>query len=227
MAKTLQKEKAQDLRRSGLSINEIYKKLNVSKVSVSYWCRDIILSDEQIEKISNKTKKARSRGLLLSSENKRGERIKRTIYWRSIGKDDVSKLSRRDIFMTGLGLYWGEGCKKGNEETSFNNTDPNIIKLLIYWLKEFYGVGKEDLILRVSINNIHKARASDIIDYWSNLLKISKKQFTKTSLIKSKVNKIYKNNKTYYGTLRVRARRGTNIIRRILGSIDALGSFNV
>ena len=49
MAKYKEKIKAQELRERGRSIKEITKTLNVSKGSVSVWCRDIKLTKKQIE----------------------------------------------------------------------------------------------------------------------------------------------------------------------------------
>ena len=51
MAKFIQKIKAKNLRKSGKSIKEIAKELNISVGSVSNWCSDIVLSNDQIKKL--------------------------------------------------------------------------------------------------------------------------------------------------------------------------------
>ncbi len=104
----------------------------------------------------------------------------------------------------------------------FTNTDPLMIKFYIEWLYQIYGVKKTDLILRVSVNANHAHRVQKIVRYWSSITGVSSTQFTKTSLIKATSKKIYPNLEEHQGTLRVKVRRGTELRRRVLGSIAAL-----
>lgn len=214
------------LRKDGAGIGEIASKLNVSKSTVSYWCKDIVLTKEQFKKILSNTAFRRNAGSLKGAEQKRKERINRVEYWKRQGLRDVGDITKRDLFVAGLALYWGEGYKKGSMETAITNSDPSIISLYIKWLKEIYCVDKKDLILRVSINESHKNREEIVNKYWAKITGISRSQFTKTSFIKSKSSKIYSNANEHFGTLRVKARRGTNLRYRILGSIEALGHIN-
>lgn len=218
MAKIEEREKAIKLRKAGESIRNITKQLGVSKSSVSYWCRDISLTESQIKKLS----KQQRLGALKAAENKRKKRKKRVKEMKKLGAREVGAINKRDLFMLGLALYWGEGYKRGSQETALTNSDPSIIKLFIRWLEEIYSISRNDLILRVSINEIHKNRESKVIRYWSQITQIPQEQFTKTSYIKTKTKKKYKNKEKHFGTLRVKVRRGTDLRRRILGSIEAL-----
>ncbi|PIP73706.1 MAG: hypothetical protein COW88_01110 [Candidatus Lloydbacteria bacterium CG22_combo_CG10-13_8_21_14_all_47_15] len=220
MVKILEREKAKRLRAEGTSIGEIAKMLLVSKSTVSYWCRNISLTQKQIIKLSNRSKSAGTAALMRASERKRAERIKLTKESTKAGARAVGKLSNRDIFMLGLALYWGEGYKSGNEEFGFTNSDRNIICLYVVWLEKVYRVNKKDLILRISINSLHKNRVSDVIRYWSKILNVPRSQFTKTSLIKTETKKRYTNMNEHFGTLRVKVRRGTSLRRQVLGSIE-------
>jgi hypothetical protein len=112
-------------------------------------------------------------------------------------------------------------------ETAITNSDPSLINLYVKWLEEIYCVDKKDLILRVSINESHKRREETVNKYWAKITGISRSQFTKASFIKSKGLKIYSNANEHFGTLRVKARRGTNLRHRILGSIEALGKIDL
>ncbi len=49
-----EKQKAIELRKQGLSYSEIRKKVDVSKSTLSIWCRDINLSNEQVLLLSKK-----------------------------------------------------------------------------------------------------------------------------------------------------------------------------
>lgn len=134
----------------------------------------------------------------------------------------VGKLSNRDRYIAGLALYWSEGYKHKGEETGFTNSDPKMIVFFIRWVADFYSIGKERLILRVSINKIHRRRIKDVERYWSKVTNVPLTQFTKTSLIKSSLKKKYANHSVHFGTLRVKVRRGTDLRRKILGSIKQI-----
>ncbi len=223
MTKIVIHEKAIELRKNGNSINEIARRLKVSKSTVSHWCKEIPLSQTQLERIARRSQHNATLGLLMAAEKQRAKRIRATEEAQALGRLDVGKLSHRDICMVGLGLYWGEGYKKGTQEMGFTNSDPSMINFYILWLNIGYGIQAKDLILRVSINNQHIDRVRAVEEYWSKLSGIPLSQFTKTSLIKVQ-NKKYFNNTEHFGTLRIKVRRGTQLRRRVLGSIAALGS---
>ena len=54
MAKSKERLAAVILRRKGASIKEIAKILNVSRGSVSVWCKEVKLTEKQIEKLREK-----------------------------------------------------------------------------------------------------------------------------------------------------------------------------
>lgn len=222
MAKIKQKEQVIKLRKQGLSIRDISQRLETPKSTVSYWCRDIKLSKSQIEKLAKSQEHASMKSILKLAEINRNKRIVATKKFTALGISDVCNITNRDLFMVGLALYWGEGYKKGSQELGFTNSDPEIIKIFIKWLQTIYAIKLPDLIMRVSINNIHKNREVAVLKYWSCVTKVPVSQFTKTSFIKTRAKKEYANHNQHYGTLRVKVRRGTNLRRRILGSISAL-----
>jgi hypothetical protein len=126
--------------------------------------------------------------------------------------------------MVGLGLYWGEGYKKGSQEMGFTNSDPDMIRFYIDWLHASYGIRRSNLILRVSINNQHTFRVTEVEEYWSKVCNIPRNQFTKMSLIKVQSKKHILTT-DHYGTLRIKVRKGTQLRRRVLGSITAIASY--
>lgn len=222
MTKIIYKEKVVALRRQGQSIGVIASLFGMSKSTVSSWCKDITLTQKQIERIFNKAKDKSVRALIKYQEVARVERQSKIVELMAEGRKDVGELFSRDLYIIGLGLYWAEGYKKGNDELGFTNMDPFIIKTLIRWLKENYKVENHRFTLRVSINIQHKQRENEIIKYWSNQTKISSNQFTKTSFVKTKTTKQYSNYDSHFGTLRVKVRRATDLRRKIMGSIQAL-----
>ena len=51
MAKSLKKIKALKLRQSGMSIKEIASTIGISRSTASVWCREVVLSKSQKEKL--------------------------------------------------------------------------------------------------------------------------------------------------------------------------------
>lgn len=226
MANIQNRETARKLRQSGKTITEIAKKLKTGKTTVSYWCRDIVLTQTQIEKIKQRSKVNGLRGLAIYTEKLRTSRLLRIAEANKLGFEKVKGIDNRDLFIIGLALYWAEGYKKGNEEFGFTNSDPAMIKIIIHWLKKIYDIKKNQLILRISINKIHEARLLPITKAWAKILGISIEQFTKPSLIQSVVKKIYPNNSDYLGTLRVKVRKSSSLRREIMGSLSAFQKYS-
>lgn len=220
MAKFKEKIKAHQLRRKGKSIKEIAKILSVSKSTVSIWCRNIELTKKQIDKLQERMVDGNYNGGLKGARTQHERRVKQIEQLQKEGLLMVSNFSDRDLLFAGAGLYWGEGTK--NRETRFINSNPEIIKFIIHWLRVIWGVGEERLKFQILINSIHKNRISEVEKYWCNLLAIKKEQFTKTILIKRKNRKVYKNFKQHYGTIVVRVLRGGDLLHNIKGVIAGM-----
>lgn len=225
MAKILEQEKARRLRKEGESIKRIAQKLDLSSSSVSYWCRDIILTSEQVDRLQQRQRGEALKAVLKYGEKKRALRIEKEKTLAETGKNDVGKLNRRELFLVGLALYWGEGYKSGNGELGFTNSNPDMIRFILKWFQDIFGIAKKDFILRVSVNSQHSSRVEVIQKFWSDTTGVPLSQFSKISLIKVSARKIYTNTNQHWGTLRVKVRRGTDLRRRILGSIEAFKSF--
>jgi len=223
MANPLKKNKALLLRQKGLSIGEISVRLSVPKSTVSVWCRDIKLTALQIIRLQRKMAEGSYAGRMKFLETIRAKRKSETIRLRKEGLKEVGSLSNRDLFIGGIAMYCSEGTTSpSNEQVSFSNSDPRMILYMIEWFKKICGVSAGRFTIQVRINKIHSKRAGEIERYWSRLTKIPLNQFTKIILIKAKQKKIYLKPNDYYGTVRIMARQGTALRRKILGWIDGL-----
>jgi transcriptional regulator with XRE-family HTH domain len=221
MAKSKEKNEALSLRKLGYSISDISRKLMISKSTVSIWCRDITLSDKAIARIAKKSKSKSTTALLHYSESVRLRRQINTSESIKSGKQKLGVISDRDIYCIGLGLYWGEGYKRGSQEFGFTNSDANMVLFYLRWLETVFEIKKNDLILRVSINEMHRSRMNEVEQFWSKLTGVPRTQFTKMSLIKMQSKKVYTLTK-HMGTLRIKVRRGTSLRREVLGSLEGI-----
>ncbi|OHB11476.1 MAG: hypothetical protein A3G05_00450 [Candidatus Zambryskibacteria bacterium RIFCSPLOWO2_12_FULL_45_14] len=218
------KNRAKLLRKKGGSIYDIARKLGLRPTTVSYWCKDIKLSDSLIRRISDEGKKKARAAMLVYTEKQRTGRLQRQTMERKTGKKLLGRLSRRDLMMAGLGLYWGEGYKGNNGELGFTNSNPDVIRFYLSWLT-ISGISKKDLIFRLTINYVFRSQAKSLKLFWLKKLGVKENQFTKTTIIKTILKKadISRNN-TYKGTLRVKVRRGNAFKNRILGALEHISA---
>lgn len=220
MAKFDKKIKAQKLRRNGLSIKSIASKLEVSKSSVSIWCKNIILTKKQRDVLLKNSIIAGYKGRLLGAMMNKKKKEKIISFYRLKGKKEINKLSRKNFLIAGLALYWGEGSK--NKQLNFVNSNPSIILFMFKWFQIIMNIKKDEFMPRIFINEIHKPRINKVLEFWNSLLKLPKEQFRKTIFIKTKQKKIYENHDRYYGMLAFRIKNSAKLSYRILGLIEAL-----
>ena len=142
-----------------------------------------------------------------------------------LASEEMGVINKRDLFLLGVGLYLGEGCKS-NETISIVNSDPAIIKISIQWFKEACGLTTKNFKPFLHLypdNNIEKS-----FKYWKNITKIPKNQFGKTT-IDSRTNKSkLRKGKLPYGTLHLHIKslgnkeHGRKLYRKINGWMSAV-----
>ncbi|MDP3901166.1 MAG: hypothetical protein Q8Q38_02400 [bacterium] len=216
MAKSVEKNEALFLRKNGKSIKEIAQKVGVSKSSVSLWCRDIVLTKKQIGKLQASMRRGSYIGRMKGARTQYQRRIRLTENLETTGRTMLGGVSERDMFMMGVGLYWGEGTKFGRQ-VSLANSNPAIIKFSIGWFREVWGVTNDRFKFYIFINEIHKNRINEVEQFWRKVVDVSNPHFGKTILIKAKNKKKYANFSTHFGTLQVRVARPNEIHQKIMG----------
>jgi transposase len=225
MSKYNERIKARQMRRNGISIIVIADKLGVSKSTVSSWCVDIILTEQQYLKLLKNKGVSLTTGQRMGAEankNKRLNAIKEADIW---GKKLIKKISKRELLLIATSLYWSEGSK--SDATSgfiFVNSDPEMILIMKMFLTDVINVQLEDIFCSIQINRIHENRIDTVLNFWQKLLHLPKNQFKGPYYINAKVSKIYDNYDNYYGICRLIVKRGMNWKYRMLGLIKALKS---
>ncbi|PIU02316.1 hypothetical protein COT66_00855 [Candidatus Shapirobacteria bacterium CG09_land_8_20_14_0_10_49_15] len=221
MAKSQEKLKARQLRREGESIKVIAKKLKVSSSSASNWCRDIRLKKDQVKKLERRAHDPNYGRRLKYTLRQQKKRIKKTNRLKKQGIREIGELSKRELFLVGVALYWAEGYKKDNQ-VGFGSSDPEMVKTFFRWLYESCGCKPQDLILRVTVNISHRHRIREIENYWSKITEVPVDEFRKPFYQRVKWKKIYENPNDYFGVLRIRVRKSTDFLRKIHGWIEGL-----
>lgn len=172
MALREKKSKAIKMRREGASYSQIKEKLKVSKSSLSLWLYDMPLPEKRLRELRdwNAVRIERFRDTM---------RHKRESRWMEVRKraaKDIGTLNKREMLIAGLFLYWGEGTKTSEANTSLSNTDPAMIKFFIQWL-ELLGVPKNRL--RVYVHLYSDMDVQKELRYWSKTLGLPLSSFRK------------------------------------------------
>lgn len=177
------KLKAQHLRSLGLSYNEILKQVRVSKDTISRWCRDIILTPEQLVRLRNNKSLGQDKGRIIGAKVQQERKNQQINDLFKIGYKRVGKLTKRERFIAGIALYIGDGYKNQNV-FGFSNSDPKAISFIVSWLKEFFKFDTNKIKGQIWIHdnlNIEIAR-----NFWVKTTKIPEQNLYKTYIAKNK-----------------------------------------
>ena len=104
------------------------------------------------------------------------------------------------LYGIGLGLYWGEGLKRGKGGMRLGNTDARLIKKFIEFLDKFFGIKKNNLKFGLQI--FSDISSDTAINYWTKELGVHKDQFYKVVVSKVRGAGTYKY-KSEYGVLMI------------------------
>ena len=190
MARLKDREKALALRKQGMSYSQIKKILGVSKSTLSYWLRDYPLSEQRIKELQKLGLRVRRSEQAIEKfrETMRQKREKRLEETYKIQKKKILPLSKRELFLAGLFLYWGEGTKCRMDTLSIANSDPSVIKFFIYWLTKTLSVSKSKI--RIQLHLYSNMDINKEIKYWSETLKIPTEQFIRPYIKESSSKRI-------------------------------------
>lgn len=217
--KTIEKEKAIKLRKTGLSYSEIRKIVNVSKDTLSRWCRDLALSHEQMERLYHRKIVGAESGRIIGAKKLQAKRLAEIAHLLSVGKKEIGTLTQRERFIAGVGLYIGDGLKS-DMSVGFSNSDPKTISFMMKWIREFCQIPEARLSGQIWIHdNLDEQVAKK---FWSRISGIAEQRFQKSYISKNISNsKKIRKNIHQYGVFAVRASLAKSQ-RRILGWMSGI-----
>ena len=167
-------ELGKELRRLGLTQGEIRELIPVPKATLSYWCQEIDLTQNQIEAIRARTGPDARMGIPVDTQWRRREEIGRI-------REEARRFAEAHFydpfFVAGVVLYWGEGSKTRND-FSLSNSDPAALRVFIAWVQRYLAPNAE-FVLSMHLhegNDEPSARA-----YWRQATGLKNGEFTKTS----------------------------------------------
>ena len=191
MTKIHAKVRALELRKAGHSYNYIASQVAVSKGTLAVWLADVPYTPNQ-ETIARIGKARAASGEAKSRLKRESIRLAS-----EEARVDIGKVTTRDLFMLGLGLYIGEGAKS-TEQVVFVNSNPAILKLMIRWFREVVGLKERNIKIRLHVYPDCDVRKS--VRFWSEQTQIPTHQFLKTQVDWRKDKKTAKLGKLPHGT---------------------------
>lgn len=83
----------------------------------------------------------------------------------------------RELWYSGLSLYWAEGSKANKFSVDFANSDIDALLVFIKMLRDVYKVDESKF--RIFLYTHPTGNLTTLIDFWSTKLKVPKEQFSK------------------------------------------------
>ncbi len=109
-------------------------------------------------------------------------------------------MSEAILFGMGLGLYWGEGLKRGPGGVRLSNTDARLIKKFIEFMEKVFIIKRSKLRFGLQIfDDIDPEKA---LSYWTRELGVRRNQFYKIIVSEIRGKGTYKY-KSEYGVAMV------------------------
>jgi len=214
MTKVKLRQQATVLRKQGMSYSQIKQILHVSKSTLSIWLKGLPLSKERINELRGRSEKRieRFRKRMLMKKRQRLLNIYNN------EKVIIAALSKRELFLSGLFLYWGEGNKSNPHTVSINNSDPSVVQFALLWLTKCLGIEKEKIKAYLHLYNDMNAQLE--LNYWSKALDLPLTNFNKPYIKESKRTNI--NHKGFgHGTCGVMI-NNTRIKEKVMMSIKVI-----
>lgn len=179
MAKYELKQKVLELRKQGKSYSQIRQELKVSKGSLSLWLRDFPLSKERVRQLRDFSE-------IRIEKYSRTMQAKRETRLAEFYKQEKAKhlpLSKKELFIAGLFLYWGEGMKNNKYPLGLYNTNPQIVKFGLFWYKNSLNVPMEKI--KVYLHLYSDMNIAEEMRFWSKELKMPLSRFANPQIKKS------------------------------------------
>jgi hypothetical protein len=175
------RERAVNLRiRERKSYSAIQKILKVSRSTLSYWLRDLPLSESEIKELRKVSWKKGEAGRERFRNSMRQKKMERTQIVYESQKKMILPMTRRDLFIAGVILYVGEGDKRNPNRIALANSDPIVLRVFLKWLADCLIIPKEDVRLGLHLySNMNIAKE---VKFWQDTLGFGRNSFYKTQI---------------------------------------------
>jgi transcriptional regulator with XRE-family HTH domain len=163
--KTVEQQRARELRAQAWTLAEIADELGVSRSSASVWVRDVVFDP-----------KPRQRPIFRNPSSLHLKKLAEIDEMNEWGRARLATLSDDAFLAAGAALYAGEGAK-AEGSVKFANTDAAMIGFFCRWLRAHFDV--DESRVRVSVY-LHQGLDLDAAHaFWSQITGVPETQFRK------------------------------------------------
>ncbi len=222
MKQTLKTE-AIHLRQQGLTYSEILRKIPVAKSTLSLWLRSVQLNKRQEQLYTEKKRLAGLRG----GQARKAERIARQQRIMSLAQSEVTEITKHELWLMGIMLYWAEGSKEKIYRTGhtvvFSNSDPKMVGIFLCWAKTCLEIPDEDIYFNLYIHDTQRDQIQDHISFWNNVIGMRYNILEHVYFKKHNPSPKRKNlTVQYHGQLNVKIKRSVDLNRKIAGWVEGI-----
>ena len=191
------KDRAIGLRKKGYSLNEISKKLTISKSTASLWLNSILLDNKAKKRLKDRQIIGQYKTLLIKKK-------KRDELFINLGVEAIKKVKEINFSIETYQLlasilYWCEGSKGNLTKVGFTNSDPAMVRLFLKCLRKGFDLSEEKFRVVIHLHSYHNEKTQ--LEFWSKVTNIPINQFSK-SYQKHNSGKRIRNN--YQGCVSIR-----------------------
>jgi len=204
-------EMGRRLRRQGWTYGENMDVLPVGKGTLAGWCKEIRLSEEQIEAI--KARVPSQKGIPKDTNWKRRLEIQKI---RAEAQLERPTLMMAPLWLAGTVLYWAEG-DQATHRLALVNSDDEALRLFMRWTIQFLNPSP-CFVLALHLHHGNDEAAAKA--YWARALDLDRPQFHKTFIKPPGTG--HRKNHLAQGVCRVMVRRSGNAYHRTMAWIEAL-----
>ena len=175
--------KAISLRKKGFSYNEIKEIVPVGHGTISRWCCDVELTEKQKNRIKDKKRNTPliKKLIATSIKNKEQDRL-----WADRAFNELI-IDENSLLISGAMLYWAEGYNsKTNQSAIFTNTNPDMVKIMLRFLRELLLVDNSKMKVMVRISEKGDIKRAE--EHWSKITELTMDRFQKPEILKLKDN---------------------------------------
>ncbi|MDP3725870.1 MAG: hypothetical protein Q8R36_01595 [bacterium] len=205
-----------------MSYSEIQRIIPVPKSTLSMWLREIKFSETHTFRI----KKKRLQAGLAAVEKRKKERRHEITEIRRSATEDIGQITKREIWLSGLLLYWSCSPMRNINEyrkgVRFSNSNPDLVKFFLKWLIEIGKMDRNDIVFDLFVSEADRQRESFIISNWMRITDFPIKFFSHIYYLKHKTGRKKSPRLSRLGLLQIRVKKSSLLQRQIDGWINGI-----
>lgn len=202
------------LRKEGKSYNEIQSELGIAKSTLSYWLKDLKLSENALIRLNNRSRIG-TKALIERNKAQTKKAKQRKICIERSAIKEITQIDLEKLKLIGAALYFGEGGKTPGR-VDFTNSNPDTIKIMMKFFRLICKVPDNKFRMQLNIHNLENV--AEAKRFWAEITGLNSTNFIKTSISISKYSKKRRRKKLPFGTIQIRI-SDVKLFHKIMGWI--------